>query len=150
MRFNFVSAGVARRVRSDARAGLPEPELTVWPQTVTLRERPQCHGGLAQCGANLHNSGRGRSAAYEFLVFIMMIISSYPGGPCVSSNAAHGWTAPPGSVYETMSVINSWRGDPQATAPIGRKASTNVMPVLESDSESDSWLFSLEYSLSFS
>ncbi len=26
----------------------------------------------------------------------------------------------------------SWRGDPQATAPIGRKASTNVMPVLES------------------
>jgi hypothetical protein len=42
----------------------------------------------------------------------------------------------------------SWEGDPQATAPIGRKASTNVMPVLESDSESDSWLFSLEYSLS--
>ena len=26
----------------------------------------------------------------------------------------------------------SWKGDSQATAPIGRKASTNVMPVLES------------------
>ena len=26
----------------------------------------------------------------------------------------------------------SWEGDSQATAPIGRKASTNVMPVLES------------------
>ncbi len=25
-----------------------------------------------------------------------------------------------------------WKGDSQATAPIGRKASTNVMPVLES------------------
>jgi len=42
----------------------------------------------------------------------------------------------------------SSKGDSQATAPIGRKASTNVMPVLESYSESDSWLFSLEYSLS--
>ena len=26
-------------------------------------------------------------------------------------------------------VVVSWEGDPQATAPIGRKASTNVMPV---------------------
>ena len=26
----------------------------------------------------------------------------------------------------------SWKGDSQATAPIGRKASTNVMPVLGS------------------
>ncbi len=26
----------------------------------------------------------------------------------------------------------SWKGDSQATAPTGRKASTNVMPVLES------------------
>ena len=26
----------------------------------------------------------------------------------------------------------SWKGDSQATTPIGRKASTNVMPVLES------------------
>ena len=26
----------------------------------------------------------------------------------------------------------SWKGDSQATAPIGRKASTNVIPVLES------------------
>ena len=30
------------------------------------------------------------------------------------------------------SVIMSWKGDSQATAPIGRKASTSVMPVLES------------------
>jgi hypothetical protein len=29
-------------------------------------------------------------------------------------------------------VVTSWKGDSQATAPIGRKASTNVMPVLES------------------
>ena len=29
-------------------------------------------------------------------------------------------------------VIMSWKGDSQATAPIGRKASTNVMPVLKS------------------
>ena len=29
-------------------------------------------------------------------------------------------------------VVVSWKGDSQATAPIGRKASTNVMPVLES------------------
>jgi hypothetical protein len=42
----------------------------------------------------------------------------------------------------------SWKGDSQATAPIGRKASTNVMPVLGSYSKNDSWLFSLEYSLS--
>ena len=29
-------------------------------------------------------------------------------------------------------VIKSWKGDSQATAPIGRKVSTSVMPVLES------------------
>ena len=29
-------------------------------------------------------------------------------------------------------VVKSWKGDSQATAPIGRKASTNVTPVLES------------------
>jgi hypothetical protein len=28
-------------------------------------------------------------------------------------------------------AIKSWKGDSQATAPIGRKASTSVMPVLE-------------------
>ena len=31
-----------------------------------------------------------------------------------------------------VEVVMSWEGDSQATAPIGRKASTNVKPVLES------------------
>ncbi len=36
------------------------------------------------------------------------------------------------TMHHEWRVVMSWKGDSQATAPIGRKASTNVMPVLES------------------
>jgi len=35
-------------------------------------------------------------------------------------------------MFVELLVVMSWKGDFQATAPIGRKASTNVMPVLKS------------------
>ncbi len=56
-----------------------------------------------RCGVNLHNSGRGRSAAYEFLVFIMMIIY-----PCVYHIMRPTGTAPPGSVYETLMMSTAF------------------------------------------
>ena len=43
----------------------------------------------------------------------------------------------------TLSVVMSWKGDSQATAPIGHKASTNVTPVLESIQKQEILAFEL-------